>query len=289
MVKHPDVHLIAFTGSREVGCRIYADAAIVQPGQKHLKRVIAEMGGKNAIIVDDSADLDQAVVGTVKSAFGYTGQKCSACSRVIVLDSVYDAFLARFVEATRSLNIGDAAQPSTEVGPVIDATAQARIKEYIETGKQEAEIALEMPTPPTGYFVSPTIFKNVPATATIAQEEIFGPVLTIYTYPAAQFEKTLKVLDSTSKYALTGSIISQDRASIELATNVLRHSAGNFYINDKPTGAVVGQQPFGGARGSGTNDKAGSALNLYRWLSARTIKETFNPPTDYKYPFLNEA
>jgi 1-pyrroline-5-carboxylate dehydrogenase len=120
-------------------------------------------------------------------------------------------------------------------------------------------------------------------------EEIFGPVLTIYTYPAAQFEKTLKLLDSTSKYALTGSIISQDRASIELATNVLRHSAGNFYINDKPTGAVVGQQPFGGARGSGTNDKAGSALNLYRWLSARTIKETFNPPTDYKYPFLNEA
>jgi 1-pyrroline-5-carboxylate dehydrogenase len=120
-------------------------------------------------------------------------------------------------------------------------------------------------------------------------EEIFGPVLTIYTYPAGQFEKTLKLLDSTSKYALTGSIISQDRASIELATNVLRHSAGNFYINDKPTGAVVGQQPFGGARGSGTNDKAGSALNLYRWLSARTIKETFNPPTDYKYPFLNEA
>ncbi|MGC1393959.1 MAG: proline dehydrogenase family protein, partial [Coleofasciculaceae cyanobacterium] len=150
-VKHPDVHLIAFTGSQEVGCRIYAEAAIVQPGQKHLKRVIAEMGGKNGIIVDESADLDQAVVGVVQSAFGYSGQKCSACSRVIVLAPVYDAFVARLVEATRSLNIGIAEAPSTQVGPVVDANAQKRIKEYIEKGRTEAEVALEMPAPDTGY------------------------------------------------------------------------------------------------------------------------------------------
>jgi hypothetical protein len=140
-----------------------------------------------------------------------------------------------------------------------------------------------------GYFIEPTVIETTDPKYTTMCEEIFGPVLTIYTYPATKFEKTLDILNSTSKYALTGSIISQDRASIELATQKLRHAAGNFYINDKPTGAVVGQQPFGGARASGTNDKAGSMLNLYRWLSARTIKETFNPPTDYKYPFLNEA
>jgi RHH-type proline utilization regulon transcriptional repressor/proline dehydrogenase/delta 1-pyrroline-5-carboxylate dehydrogenase len=160
MVKHPDVHLIAFTGSQEVGCRIYADAAIVQPGQKHLKRVIAEMGGKNAIIVDESADLDQAVAGVVQSAFGYSGQKCSACSRVIVLEPVYDTFVGRLVEATRSLNIGAAESPSTQVGPVIDATARDRIREYIEKGRTEAEVALEMPAPDTGYFIGPVIFSG---------------------------------------------------------------------------------------------------------------------------------
>lgn len=140
-----------------------------------------------------------------------------------------------------------------------------------------------------GYFIEPTVIDTTDPKYTTMCEEIFGPVLTIYTYPAAEYEKTLKLLDSTSKYALTGAIIAQDRSAIELATKLLRHAAGNFYINDKPTGAVVGQQPFGGARASGTNDKAGSMLNLYRWLSARTIKETFNPPTDYTYPFLKEA
>jgi len=268
MVKHPDVHLIAFTGSREVGCRIYADAAIVQPGQKHLKRVIAEMGGKNAIIVDDSADLDQAVVGTVKSAFGYTGQKCSACSRVIVLDSVYDAFLARFVEATRSLNIGDAAQPSTEVGPVIDATAQARIKEYIETGKQEAEIALEMPTPSTGYFVGPTIFKNVPATATIAQEEIFGPVVAVIR--VKNFTEALEVANSTD-YALTGGLYSRTPLHIQRASE--EFEVGNLYLNRTITGAIVSRQPFGGFKLSGVGSKAGGPDYLLQFLEPRHITE----------------
>ncbi|MFQ3618274.1 MAG: proline dehydrogenase family protein, partial [Cyanobacteriota bacterium] len=179
MVKHPDVHMITFTGSQEVGCRIYADAAILQPGQRHLKRVIAEMGGKNAIIVDESADLDQAVQGVVYSAFGYSGQKCSACSRVIVLEPIYDAFVNRLIEATKSLHVGIAESPNTKVGPVIDAQAQNRIKAYIEKGKEEATLALEMSAPDHGYFVGPTIFTNVSPNAKIAQEEIFGPVLAV--------------------------------------------------------------------------------------------------------------
>jgi RHH-type proline utilization regulon transcriptional repressor/proline dehydrogenase/delta 1-pyrroline-5-carboxylate dehydrogenase len=179
LVNHPDTHVIAFTGSQEVGCRIYAEAAIVKPGQKHMKRVIAEMGGKNAIIVDESADLDQAVVGVVQSAFGYTGQKCSACSRVVVLEPVYDTFVQRFVEATKSLNIGETELPSTQVGPVIDANAHSRIREYIDKGKAEAKVALEMPAPDNGYFIGPVIFKDVSPNAVIAQEEIFGPVVAV--------------------------------------------------------------------------------------------------------------
>ncbi|CDN10010.1 Proline dehydrogenase (Proline oxidase) / Delta-1-pyrroline-5-carboxylate dehydrogenase [Richelia intracellularis] len=175
MVNHPDTHVIAFTGSQEVGCRIYAEAAILKPGQKNMKRVIAEMGGKNAIIVDESADLDQAVAGAVQSAFGYSGQKCSACSRVIVLEPVYDAFVQRFVEATKSLNIGEAELPGTQVGPVIDGKAQSRIQEYIDKGKAEAKLALEMSAPEHGYFVRPVIFTDVSPNATIAQEEFLVP------------------------------------------------------------------------------------------------------------------
>ncbi|MEO1622886.1 MAG: bifunctional proline dehydrogenase/L-glutamate gamma-semialdehyde dehydrogenase, partial [Cyanobacteria bacterium J06632_3] len=179
MVKHKDVHMIVFTGSQAVGCQIYADAAILQPGQKHLKRVVAEMGGKNAIIVDESADLDQAVQGVVYSAFGYSGQKCSACSRVIVMASIYETFVARLIEATKSLNVGDAIEPSTKVGPVIDAAAQQKIREYIDKGKQESTLALELPSPEPGYFVGPVIFTDVDPQSTLAQEEIFGPVLSV--------------------------------------------------------------------------------------------------------------
>ncbi|HEY9813683.1 MAG TPA: L-glutamate gamma-semialdehyde dehydrogenase, partial [Candidatus Sericytochromatia bacterium] len=196
MVNHPDVHIIAFTGSQEVGCRIYADAATLKPGQKHMKRVIAEMGGKNAIIVDESADLDQAVAGVVQSAFGYSGQKCSACSRVIVLDPVYDTFVERFVEATRSLNVNIAEAPGTQVGPVIDSNARDRIKEYIETGRKESQVALEMSAPDNGYFIGPVIFKDVPPDATIAQEEIFGPVVAVIR--ANNFDEALDIANSTN-------------------------------------------------------------------------------------------
>ena len=268
MVKHSDVHLIAFTGSREVGCRIYADAAILQPGQKHLKRVIAEMGGKNPIIVDESADLDQSVAGVVQSAFGYTGQKCSACSRVIVLDPVYNAFIERFVEATRSLNIGAADLPSTQVGPVIDANARDRILDYIAKGKQEAEIILEMEAPDRGYFVGPTIFSNVAATAVIAQEEIFGPVVAVTR--VKDFHEALKVANGTD-YALTGGLYSRTPDHIKQANE--EFEVGNLYINRTITGAIVARQPFGGFKLSGVGSKAGGPDYLLQFLEPRHITE----------------
>jgi RHH-type transcriptional regulator, proline utilization regulon repressor / proline dehydrogenase / delta 1-pyrroline-5-carboxylate dehydrogenase len=268
MVKHPDVHLIAFTGSLEVGCRIFAEAASVQPGQRHLKRVIAEMGGKNAIIVDESADLDQAVAGVVQSAFGYSGQKCSACSRAIVLEPVYDAFVERLVEATRSLNIGAAEAPSTQVGPVIDATARDRIREYIAAGRQESEVALEMPAPDTGYFLGPTVFTNVPPNAKIAQEEIFGPVVAVIR--AKNFPEALDIANSTN-YALTGGLYSRTPSHIEQAS--VEFEVGNFYINRTITGAIVSRQPFGGNRLSGIGSKAGGPDYLLQFLEPRTITE----------------
>ncbi|PSM48764.1 L-glutamate gamma-semialdehyde dehydrogenase [Chroococcidiopsis sp. CCALA 051] len=268
LVNHPDTHLIAFTGSREVGCRIYAEAAKVQPGQKHLKRVIAEMGGKNGMIVDESADLDQAVVGVVQSAFGYSGQKCSAASRVIVLDSVYDTFIHRLVEATRSLNIGATELPSTQVGPVIDGNAQARIREYIEQGRQEAKVALEIPAPDNGYFVNPTIFTEVPPTATIAQEEIFGPVVAVIR--VKNFEEAIAVANGTD-YALTGGLYSRTPSHIQMAQE--QFEVGNLYINRTITGAIVARQPFGGFKMSGVGSKAGGPDYLLQFLEPRTVTE----------------
>jgi RHH-type proline utilization regulon transcriptional repressor/proline dehydrogenase/delta 1-pyrroline-5-carboxylate dehydrogenase len=268
LVQHPDVHLIAFTGSREVGCRIYADAAILQPGQKHLKRVIAEMGGKNAIIIDESADLDQAVAGVVFSAFGYSGQKCSACSRVIVLEPVYETFIQRLVEATKSLNVGAADEPSSQVGPVIDATARDRIRGYIEKGKQEAELALEMDAPETGYFVGPTIFTNVAPTTTIAQEEIFGPVLAVVR--VKDFDEALSAANGTD-YALTGGLYSRTPDHINRAAE--EFEVGNLYINRTITGAIVARQPFGGFKLSGVGSKAGGPDYLLQFLEPRHITE----------------
>lgn len=268
MVKHPDVHLIAFTGSQEVGCRIYADAAILQPGQKHLKRVIAEMGGKNGIIVDESADLDQAVAGVVQSAFGYSGQKCSACSRVIVVESVYDAFVMRLVEAARSLNVGLAENPGTKVGPVIDGKARDRIRDYIEKGRSEADVALEMSVPDTGYFVSPTIFTNVSPDAKIAQEEIFGPVVAVIR--VKDFAEALKVANGTN-FALTGGLYSRTPSHIQRAS--AEFEVGNLYINRTITGAIVARQPFGGFKLSGVGSKAGGPDYLLQFLEPRVVTE----------------
>lgn len=268
LVKHRDIQTIAFTGSQAVGCQIYADAAILQPGQKHLKRVIAEMGGKNAIIVDESADLDRAVAGVVVSTFGYSGQKCSACSRAIVLAPIYDAFLARLVEATKSLQIGIAEAPSTNIGSVIDRIAQTRIQEFIETGKTEATLALEVPAPTGGYFVNPTIFSDVPPTATIAQREIFGPVLAVIR--AADFDEAIEIANGTD-YALTGGLYSRTPSHIDR----VRHEfeVGNLYINRSITGAIVSRQPFGGFKLSGVGSKAGGADYLLQFLEPRVVTE----------------
>jgi RHH-type transcriptional regulator, proline utilization regulon repressor / proline dehydrogenase / delta 1-pyrroline-5-carboxylate dehydrogenase len=268
LVNHADTHVIAFTGSQEVGCRIYAEAAILKPGQKHMKRVIAEMGGKNAIIVDESADLDQAVVGVVQSAFGYSGQKCSACSRVVVLETIYDTFVQRFVEATKSLNIGETELPSTQVGPVIDANARDRIREYIEKGKAEAKVALELPAPNNGYFIGPVIFTDVSPNAVIAQQEIFGPVVAVI--KAKNFKEALDIANGIN-YALTGGLYSRTPSHIQIAQEDFE--VGNLYINRTITGAIVSRQPFGGFKLSGVGSKAGGPDYLLQFLEPRTVTE----------------
>ncbi|OKH11401.1 L-glutamate gamma-semialdehyde dehydrogenase [Fischerella major NIES-592] len=268
LVNHIDTHVIAFTGSQEVGCRIYAEAANLKPGQKHMKRVIAEMGGKNAIIVDESADLDQAIIGVVQSAFGYSGQKCSACSRVIVHTAIYDSFVRRFTEATKSLNVGAAELPGTKVGPVIDANARDRIREYIEKGKAEAKVALEMPAPENGYFIGPVIFTDVSPNAVIAQQEIFGPVVAVI--KANNFQEALSIANSTN-YALTGGLYSRTPSHIQKAQEDFE--VGNLYINRTITGAIVARQPFGGFKLSGVGSKAGGPDYLLQFLEPRTITE----------------
>ncbi len=268
LVAHPDVHLIAFTGSREVGCHIFQEAAKLHPGQKHLKRTIAEMGGKNAIIVDESADLDQAVAGVVSSAFGYTGQKCSACSRAIVLAPVYEAFVQRLLEAVKSLNVGPTELPSTMLGPVVTAEAQASILRYIEQGRQEATLAFQGTVPEKGYFVPPTIFTDVKPEAVIAQEEIFGPVLAVI--PAADFATALAIANQTD-YALTGGLYSRTPSHIQRAR--AEFEVGNLYINRNITGAIVARQPFGGFKLSGVGSKAGGPDYLLQFLEPRTVTE----------------
>jgi 1-pyrroline-5-carboxylate dehydrogenase len=290
--KHPDFAGVHFTGSTGVFNHMWKQIGENISNYKSYPRIVGETGGKDFVMVHPSADVDTVVTALARGAFEYQGQKCSAASRAYLPSNIAAAVKAKLVKTVQTMKMGTVEDFSNFVNAVIDEKSFNNISKYITAVKKDKQAKILVGgnvNKSNGWFVEPTVIDTKNAKSLTMCEEIFGPVLTIYTYPAAQFEKTLKLLDSTSKYALTGSIISQDRASIELATNVLRHAAGNFYINDKPTGAVVGQQPFGGARGSGTNDKAGSALNLYRWLSARTIKETFNPPTDYKYPFLNEA
>jgi RHH-type transcriptional regulator, proline utilization regulon repressor / proline dehydrogenase / delta 1-pyrroline-5-carboxylate dehydrogenase len=268
LVEHKDTHVIAFTGSREVGCQIYADAAKLQPGQKHLKRVIAEMGGKNAIIIDESADLDQAVAGVVQSAFGYSGQKCSACSRVIVATPVHDTFLTRLVEATKSLNLGAADDPTVQMASVIDQTARDRILEYVAQGQEQSELALSMPIPEGGYYISPTIFKGVKPDHPLAQEEIFGPVLAVM--KADNFDQALEIANSTD-YALTGGLYSRTPQHIEQAAR--EFEVGNLYINRNITGAIVARQPFGGFKLSGVGSKAGGPDYLLQFLDPRVVTE----------------
>ncbi len=272
LVEHPDVAMIAFTGSRAVGLQINARAAAVSAGGlTSVKRVIAELGGKNAIIVDDDADLDEAVVGVMKSAFGYQGQKCSACSRAIVLDVIHDAFLARLVEATRSLKVGPAEDPATSVGPVIDAESKARVERYIGIGRQTGREVLASDVAPLageGFYVGPHIFADVPADSPLAQEEIFGPVLAVIR--ARDFNEAVRIFNGTD-YALTGGVFSRNPGHLDRAHREL--VAGNLYLNRTITGALVGRQPFGGFKMSGIGSKAGGNDYLLQFVLPRTITE----------------
>lgn len=252
-------------------------------------RVVGETGGKDFIIAHASADADAVVTAIVRGGFEYQGQKCSAASRVYLPDSLWSRVKGGLIETINGITMGDVADFSNFMGAVIDAAAFKKITGYIEGVRRSSDATILAggdADDSTGYFIRPTLIHTQRPDYTTMCEEIFGPVVTLYVYPEREWRRTLELVDSTSPYALTGAVLANDRAAIEQAHATLRYAAGNFYVNDKPTGAVVGQQPFGGARASGTNDKAGSLLNLIRWVSPRTVKETFVPATDYRYPFM---
>lgn len=289
--KHPDFAGIHFTGSTGVFQDIWKTIGENIHRYKTYPRIVGETGGKDFIVAHSSADIKVLNTALVRGAFEFQGQKCSAASRAYIPQSLWGELKGLMEKDIKSFKIGDTEDFSNFINAVIDEKAFDKITKYIDRAKESADAEVVIGgeyDKSKGYFIHPTvILAKTPDYETLS-EELFGPVLTIYVYEDAKFEETLKLVDSTSIYALTGSIISQDRYAIDLATRELRNAAGNFYINDKCTGAVVGQQPFGGARGSGTNDKAGSMINLLRWVSPRTIKETFTPDTDYRYPFLSE-
>lgn len=290
-LQHKDLAGVHFTGSTGVFNNMWETIGKNMNMYKSYPRIVGETGGKDFVMIHKSADVDVAVAALLRGAFEFQGQKCSAASRAYLPSNLAAAIKKKLVAGVESMKMGTTEDFRNFINAVIDERSFDKIKSYIDKAKKykEANILVGGKCDKTkGYFIQPTIIETTNPKYTTMCEEIFGPVLTIYTYSANAFEKTLEVVNETSAYALTGAVISNDRQATDLATAKLRHSAGNFYVNDKPTGAVVGQQPFGGARASGTNDKAGSMINLYRWLSARTIKETYVPVTDYRYAFLNE-
>lgn len=288
---HPDFAGVHFTGSTQVFNAMWETIGKNIGRYKSYPRIVGETGGKDFVLAHKSADPDVLATALLRGAFEFQGQKCSAASRAYIPSNIAEEVKKKLIAGVRQFKMGSVEDFSNFINAVIDGKSYQTIKNYIDKAKKDPKSQILVGgkcDDKEGYFIQPTIIETKNPKSITMCEEIFGPVLTIYVYPASNFDKALALVDSTSPYALTGSIIARDRSAIELATEKLRNAAGNFYINDKPTGAVVGQQPFGGARASGTNDKAGSHLNLYRWLSARTIKETFTPPTDFKYPFLQE-
>ncbi len=286
---HPDFAGLHFTGSTGVFRHLWTTIGANIAKYKSYPRIVGETGGKDFVVAHRSADPIEVAVALSRGAFEFQGQKCSAASRAYIPDNLWPAVKEQLLSDLASFKMGSPEDFGNFVNAVIDRKAFDKISGYIDYTKGQSDasiIAGGNYDDSKGYFIEPTVVETTNPKFRTMCEEIFGPVLTIYVYPANDFEATLKLVDSTSEYALTGSIFSGDRYAIDLATRMLANAAGNFYINDKPTGAVVGQQPFGGARGSGTNDKAGSYLNLIRWVSPRTIKETFVPAKDYRYPFL---
>ncbi|MFP5040713.1 L-glutamate gamma-semialdehyde dehydrogenase [Parasediminibacterium sp. JCM 36343] len=289
---HPDFAGVHFTGSTGVFNTMWKTIGENIGKYKSYPRIVGETGGKDFVMIHKSADVDVAVTALIRGAFEYQGQKCSAASRAYLPSNLAAAIKEKLIATLSAMKMGSAEDFTNFINAVIDERAFDKIAGFIDGIKNSPDASIIVGgnyDKSIGYFIEPTVVETTNPKYKTMCEEIFGPVLTIYVYDAEQFEEALHLVDTTSPYALTGAVIAQDRFAVELATNKLRNSAGNFYVNDKPTGAVVGQQPFGGARGSGTNDKAGSILNLYRWLSSRTIKEVYVPATDYKYAFLQEA
>ena len=289
ILNHRELAGVHFTGSTGVFNDIWKTIGNNIANYKSYPRIVGETGGKDFVIAHPSADVKQVVTGLVRGAFEFQGQKCSAASRAYIPQSMWAEAKKLLLEDLATIKMGSPEDLENFVTAVISEDSFDKLAGYIDRAKQDADaeiIAGGNYDKSVGYFIQPTIILTTNPKYVTMETELFGPVLTIYVYDDNKWEETLELVDSTSEYALTGAVFAQDRYAIEVASQKLQNAAGNFYINDKPTGAVVGNQPFGGARGSGTNDKAGSALNLLRWVSVRTIKETLVPPTDYRYPFL---
>lgn len=288
---HPQFAGVHFTGSTGVFNQMWKTIGANTGSYRSYPRIVGETGGKDFVMVHPSADADVVATALLRGAFEYQGQKCSAASRAYIPSNLASAVRKKLIAGINSFKIGSVEDMSNFINAVIDEKSFNNIKAYIDKAKRSSRVKVIAGgncDKSKGYFIEPTVIETSDPKYITMCEEIFGPVLTMYIYPESKYTETLYLVDETSPYALTGAIISKDRAAIDEATRVLKHAAGNFYINDKPTGAVVGQQPFGGGRASGTNDKAGFMLNLNRWLSVRTVKETFEPPKDYHYPFLQE-
>ena len=286
---HADLAGLHFTGSTKVFQQLWQTIGNNISQYKSYPRIVGETGGKDFIIAHRSAHARALATAIVRGAFEFQGQKCSAASRVYIPNNLWEEVKTYLLEDIRNIRTGDVEDFSNFMSAVISEVAFDRITNYIDQARQDDLVEILAGgeyDKSTGYFIQPTVLQVQDPKYVTMREEIFGPVVTVYVYQAERYEETLELVDQTSPYALTGAIFSQDRYAIDLATQKLRHAAGNFYINDKPTGAVVGQQPFGGGRASGTNDKAGAMLNLLRWASPRTIKENFVPSTDFRYPFM---
>lgn len=286
---HPDLAGIHFTGSTEVFQGMWRKVGESISAYRTYPRLVGETGGKNFVMVHASADIDAVSTAIVRGGYEFQGQKCSAASRIYVPDSMWPGLRERLADSIQSIAMGDISDFRNFMGAVIDARAFEKISGYIEAAERSSDVEVVAGgerEDSVGYFIRPVLLRAMKPDYRTMTEEIFGPVVTLYVYPEKEWRSTLQLIDRTSPYGLTGAVFANDRNAIDEVRNELRFAAGNFYINDKPTGAVVGQQPFGGARASGTNDKAGSMINLLRWVSARAIKETFVPPTDYRYPFM---
>jgi 1-pyrroline-5-carboxylate dehydrogenase len=289
LLSNRDLAGVHFTGSTEVFNSMWKTIGESMSRYRSYPRIVGETGGKDFIVAHASADPAALAVAVVRGGFEYQGQKCSAASRVYVPRSLWKDVRERLVAMLADVRMGDVSDFRNFMGAVIDKSAFQKISAYVEDARKNATIVAGGGTNgETGWFIEPTVVETADPGYRLLCEEIFGPVVTVHPYDDARWAETLEAVDRTSPYALTGAVFAQDRAAVREASAALRHAAGNFYVNDKPTGAVVGQQPFGGARGSGTNDKAGSKLNLVRWTSARAIKETFSPARDYRYPFMAE-